>query len=74
VAPEPGMHLPVSKLIQPYRLAQCSSNKAVSLSLNRHGSGSLTDRFQVCHANGWGLASQLGSLHFHNSHSDCLHI
>jgi len=52
VAPEPGMHLPVSKLIQPYRLAQCSSNKAVSLSLNRHGSGSLTDRFQVCHANG----------------------
>ena len=64
VATEPPMDLPISKLIRPYRLAWHSSNKAVTLSLNWRWSGSQTDRFQVCHANGWGFASQLGAFGF----------
>jgi len=64
VATEPPMDLPISKLIRPYRLAWRSSNKAVSLSLSWHWSGSPTDRLQVCHANGWGFASWLGTICF----------
>ena len=53
VATEPLMDLPISRLIRPYCLAWRGSNKAVTLSLNWHWSGSLTDRYQVCRANGW---------------------
>ena len=52
MATEPPMDPPTSKLIRPYRLAWRGSNKAVTLSLNQHWSGSLTGTFQVCHANG----------------------
>jgi len=72
VATEPPMDLPVSKLIQPYRLAWRSSNKMVSSSFNRHRSGSQLDRFQVYHVHGLGLASGLGASCFRNS--DCLHV
>ena len=65
VAMEPSMDLPISKFIRPYHLAWRSSNKAVTLSLNWHWSGSLTDRFQICHANGWVFASWLRTLCFH---------
>jgi len=64
VAMEPPMDLPISKLIRPYCLDWHSPNKAVTLSLNWHWSGSLTERFRVCHANAWGLASWLGALRF----------
>jgi len=46
------MDLPTSKLIRPCRLVWRCSNKAVSLSFDRHWSGSLTGRFQTCRANG----------------------
>ena len=36
------------------------------------GPSSITDRFQVCHANGYGFASHLGAVRFCNS--DCLHV
>jgi len=72
VVTDPPMDLPVSKLIQSYRLAWRSSNKKASLSFNRRWSGSLQVPSLQCHANGWGLASWLNTLHFHSS--DCLHI
>jgi len=56
VATEPPMDLLISKLVSPYRLAWHSLNKAVSLSLQRCWPGSVTDTFQVCHANGSGLS------------------
>jgi len=73
VATEPPMDL-ISKLIPPYCLVWCSLNKAVSLSVKWRRPRSITDRFQVCHANGCGLrfTSQLCTLRFHNH--DCLHI
>jgi len=49
------MDLLISKLIPPYCLAWRVSNKAVSLSLKRHHSGSVTDTLEVCHANGCGF-------------------
>jgi len=71
VATEPPVDLPVSKLIQPSHLTWCSSNKAVSLSFNRHRSGSLWDTFQVYHVNSSRFASWLGAKCFRN---DCLHV
>ena len=64
VAAEQPMDLPLSKLIRPYHLAWRGSNKVVTLLLNWHWSGSLTDKFQVYHVNGWGFASWLGALRF----------
>jgi len=72
VATEPPMDLLISKLVSPYRLAWHSLNKAVSLSLQRCWPGSVTDTFQVCHANGSGFVSHLDALCFCNS--DCLHV
>jgi len=64
VVTEPPMDLPISKLNWPYRLAWHGSNKAATLSLNWHWFGSLMDRFQVYHVDGWGFASWLGALRF----------
>jgi len=66
------MDLLISKLIPLYRFTWRDSNKVVSLSSKRRRSSSTMDRCQVCHANGWGFASQLGTLCFRNS--DCLHV
>jgi len=69
---EPPMDLPVSKLIQPSRLAWHGSNKTVSLSFNQRRSSRLPVRFQVYQINGSGFTSQLDALRFRNS--DCLHV
>jgi len=66
VAMEPPIDLLISKLIPPYHFVWHSSNKAVSLSVEQHQPLNIADRFQVCHANGCGFTSQLGTLRFHN--------
>jgi len=65
------MDLLISKPFQLSCLAWHGSNKAVSLSFNRHRSGRLLDNLQVNHANGSRFAFTLGTLHFCN---DSLHI
>ena len=59
VAADPTMDLLISKFIASYHLAWCGSNKAISLSLMYHHPGSITDKFQLRHANGCGFASHL---------------
>jgi len=73
VAIEPPMDLFIIKLITLCRLTWRVSNKVVILSFKRRRSGGVTVRIQICHVNGWGFASQLGALRFHNN-SDCLHV
>jgi len=66
VATESPMDLLISKLIAPYHLPWRGSNIAVSLSLTCRHPGSITDKFQLCHANDCGFTSHLCALCFRN--------
>jgi len=71
---DPTIYFLISKLIQLHCFAWCGSNKAVSLSLKRHYTGSVASTFQVCYADGFRLTSHLGNLRFHGTCSDWLHV